>query len=82
MLRQSDQTAKTAADSLYGIFPVEAAGSIVIDALLSYLSSSAKWNSKIAALDTFDKLIDDVPADLLELKFVNTVPVLTDLSTD
>lgn len=76
------KAAKTAADSLYGIFPVEAAGSIVIDTLLSYLSSSAKWNSKMAALDTFDKLIDDVPADLLELKFVNTVPVLTDLSTD
>jgi elongation factor 3 len=76
------KAAKTAVDTLYGIFPVEALGSVVVDEHLAYLKSSAKWNSKIAALQTFDKLVEDVPADLLELKFIDVVPVLTDLSTD
>lgn len=76
------KAAKTAVDTLYGIFPVEALGSVVLDELLEFLRSSAKWNSKLAALATFDRLIQDVPADLLELKFVTTVPVLIDLSTD
>ncbi|ODV81120.1 uncharacterized protein CANTADRAFT_46512 [Suhomyces tanzawaensis NRRL Y-17324] len=74
--------AKTAVDTLYGIFPVEAVATIVMDEILNYLKSSAKWNSKLAALAVFEKFIDDVPADLLELKFVKAVPVLTDLATD
>ncbi|EGV65949.1 [NU+] prion formation protein 1 [Yamadazyma tenuis] len=71
-----------AANSLLGVFPVEALGSTVFDELLKYLKSSAKWNSKVACLDTVDKLIDEVPADLLELKFVKAVPILTDMATD
>ncbi|KAG7663070.1 NEW1 [[Candida] subhashii] len=76
------KAAKAAVDSLYGIYPIQALGSIVLDELLVYFKSGAKWNSKIGTLVTFDRLIEDVPADLLELKFINTVPVLTDLSTD
>ncbi|KAK6198615.1 P-loop containing nucleoside triphosphate hydrolase protein [Scheffersomyces amazonensis] len=76
------KAAKSAIDTLYGIYPVEALGSIILDNFLNYLKSSAKWNSKLAALVTFDKLIEEVPADLLELTFVRTVPVLTDLATD
>lgn len=76
------RSAKQTLDALYGTFPVEALGSLVIDEFLTYLKSSAKWNSKIAALATFDKLIDDVPADLLEMKFITAVPILTDLATD
>lgn len=76
------KAAKQTIDTLYGTFPVEALASVVIDELLSYLKSSAKWNSKLPALSIFDKLVDDVPADLLELKFVTAVPVLTDLATD
>lgn len=76
------KAAKVAVDSLYGIFPVEAHGSVVLDELLKYLSSSAKWNSKLAALSVFEKLTAETPADLLEIKFVSAVPVLTDLSTD
>ena len=40
------KAAKTAADSLYGIFPVEASGSIVIEHLVIYhlqLSGIRKW---------------------------------------
>ncbi|KAK6461201.1 P-loop containing nucleoside triphosphate hydrolase protein [Scheffersomyces coipomensis] len=76
------KAAKSATDTLYGIYPVEALGSIILNEFLRYLASSAKWNSKIAALTTFDRLIEEVPADLLELTFVRTVPVLTDLATD
>ncbi|KAK6457387.1 P-loop containing nucleoside triphosphate hydrolase protein [Scheffersomyces xylosifermentans] len=76
------KAAKSAVDALYGIYPVEALGSLVIEELLKYLHSSAKWNSKLAALVTFDRLVEEVPADLLELTFVKTVPVLTDLATD
>lgn len=76
------RSAKQTLDALYGTFPVEALGSLVIDEFLTYLKSSAKWNSKVAALATFDKLIDDVPADLLEIKFITAVPILTDLATD
>lgn len=76
------RAAKQTLDILYGTFPVEALGSVVIDQLVTYLASSAKWNSKVAALQTLDKLIDDVPADLLEMKFKTTVPILTDLATD
>lgn len=76
------KAAKQCADSLYASFVVEAQGSVVLDEILAYLSSSAKWNSKLAALEIMNRIIDDVPADLLELRFVSAVPVLTDLSTD
>ncbi|EMG49297.1 NEW1 [NU+] prion formation protein 1 [Candida maltosa Xu316] len=76
------KAARLATDSLFGIFPVEALGSIVLDEYLSIFKSGSKWNSKVAALVNFDKIIEDVPADILEMKFVDVVPVLTDLSTD
>ncbi|KGQ80678.1 elongation factor 3 [Candida albicans P87] len=76
------KAAKSATDALFGIYPVEALGSIVLDEYLTIFKSGAKWNSKVAALVNFDKLIDDVPADILEMKFIDVVPVLTDLSTD
>lgn len=76
------KAAKHTIDSVYGTFPIEALASVVIDKLLAYLKSSAKWNSKLPALVVFDRLVDDVPADLLEMKFVTAVPVLTDLATD
>ncbi|KGU17057.1 elongation factor 3 [Candida albicans P78042] len=76
------KAAKSATDALFGIYPVEALGSIVLDEYLTIFKSGAKWNSKVAVLVNFDKLIDDVPADILEMKFIDVVPVLTDLSTD
>ena len=76
------KSAQSAINSLYGIFPVEALGTCFFAEILNYLQSSAKWNSKTACLETFDKLVEDVPNDLLELQFINTIPILTDLSTD
>lgn len=76
------KAAKSATDALYSAYPVEALGSVVLDEFLTFFKSGAKWNSKAAALVNFERIVEDVPADLLELKFVDTVPVLTDLSTD
>lgn len=76
------KAAKQTIDTLYGTFPVEALGSVFFDELVAYLKSSAKWNSKLPALAIFDKLVEEVPADLLEMKFITGVPVLTDLATD
>lgn len=76
------RSAKQTMDAVYGTFPVQALGSVVIDELLAYLASSAKWNSKVAALSVFDKVVDTVPADLLEMKFITAVPLLTDMATD
>lgn len=76
------KAAKSATDALFGIYPVEALGSVVLDEYLSIFKSGAKWNCKVAALENFNKIIDTIPADILELKFVDVVPVLTDLSTD
>lgn len=76
------KAAKQAVDSLYGVFPVEALATVVIDAVLSFLGGLAKWNLKLAALDVIDRLVEDVPADLLEMQFIHAVPVLTDLATD
>lgn len=76
------KAAKLTIEYVYGTFPVEALGSVVVDEFLVYLNSSAKWNSKVGALTIFDRIIDEVPADLLEMKFVTAVPVLTDNATD
>jgi elongation factor 3 len=76
------KAAQQALEALYGAFPAEALGTTFLDQLLAYLALLAKWNLKMACLTTLDHLIDEVLADLLELKFVKVVPTLTDLATD
>lgn len=76
------RAAQSAIDSIYGMYPTEALPSVVLPELLRYLKSSAKWTSKVACLKTFDNLIRDSPNDLLEMTFVDVVPVLTDVATD
>ncbi|ANZ76813.1 BA75_03815T0 [Komagataella pastoris] len=76
------RAAQSAIDSIYGMYPTEALPSVVLPELLRYLKSSAKWTSKVACLKTFDNLIKDSPNDLLEMTFVDVVPVLTDVATD
>lgn len=76
------KTAKQTLDIVYGVLPVEILGSLFIDEIINYLTSSAKWNTKIAALEIMDKLIAEAPADLLEMKFITAVPALTDMATD
>lgn len=76
------KAARKSIDALYSSFVVEAKGSVVLDHVLQYLKSSAKWNNKLAAIEIIGRIVDDVPADLLELRFVSAVPVLTDLATD
>lgn len=71
-----------AVDSLFGLFPIEAQTSVILPEILEYLRSGAKWQSKIVALKVVDRIREESPNDLLELKFKDAVPVLTDVATD
>ncbi|ODV83430.1 hypothetical protein CANARDRAFT_30044 [[Candida] arabinofermentans NRRL YB-2248] len=86
LLADKENTVKRAAqssvDAIYGMFPTEALASVLLTDMLAYLKSGAKWQSKIAALKIVDKIVDDSPADLIEMRFVNAIPVLTDMATD
>jgi elongation factor 3 len=76
------RAAQAAVDAIYGSYPVEALTSVVLPQILKYFQSSAKWQSKIAALKVVDNIIADSPADLVELKFKEAIPVLTDMAVD
>ncbi|GMG11927.1 unnamed protein product [[Candida] boidinii] len=76
------RAAQAAADSLLGMFPTEACPSVLLTEFLAYLKGSAKWPGKIAALKFVDRFIEESPADLLELRFVDAIPVITDIATD
>jgi elongation factor 3 len=76
------RAAQTAVDSLYGMFPTEAKASTLVNYFLNYLKSSAKWQAKIACLKLVEKLIEECPADLLEMEFYDAIPILTDMATD
>ncbi|AEY97553.1 FAFL131Wp [Eremothecium gossypii FDAG1] len=85
-LAEKDATVKReaqhAVNAIYGAFPTEALAPAVLPALLSYLVSGAKWQSKLGALKLVDNVREDSPSDMLEMKFKESVPVLTDLATD
>ncbi|QOU18303.1 hypothetical protein BRETT_000023 [Brettanomyces bruxellensis] len=80
--KTTKRTAKVAIESLYEMFPTEGKASVIVDTLLKYMKSGAKWQSKIAALRLLEKLETDCPADVMEMKFYDVIPVLTDMSTD
>ena len=85
-IAEKDNTVKRAAqhaiDALLNTFPIESLSTNVLPIILEYLSSGAKWQSKIGALAIIDRIREDSPNDLLELTFRQTVPILTDVSTD
>ena len=85
-IAEKDNTVKRAAqhaiDALLNTFPIESLSANVLPVILDYLSSGAKWQSKIGALAIVDRIREDSPNDLLELTFKQTVPILTDVSTD
>ncbi|ODV63625.1 New1p [Ascoidea rubescens DSM 1968] len=76
------RSAQTTLDLIYNLLPIQTLSSVLLPILLKYLSSSAKWNSKIGALKLVNKIITDSPVDLLEFQFYDTIPVLTDVMTD
>jgi len=76
------RASQAAIDAIYGSYPIEALGSIVLVHILKYLKSSAKWQSKVGALKLVDKIVEDCPNDLIELKFKEAIPVLTDMTVD
>ncbi|QPG75132.1 [NU+] prion formation protein 1 [Brettanomyces nanus] len=80
--RTVKRSAQVAIDALYGMFPAEAKSSIVIGEFLTYMKTGAKWQSKVAALKQFEKLVAECPADLIEMIFYKAIPVLTDMATD
>ena len=86
LMADKDNNVKRAAqhsiDALLITFPIECLPSSVLPIILKYLSSGAKWQSKLAALNIVDRIREDSPNDLLELTFKETVPVLTDVATD
>ena len=75
--------AQHALDSIYGCFPQEGLVARFLPTICEFLEdSSAKWQSKVQALKTIDKLREECSNDMLELSFKNTIPVLIDMSTD
>lgn len=72
-------TAQKTLDLLYAQFayPTE-----LLDEVLKYLQSSAKWKCKVGALKLVNKIVEDSDLDLLKLKFYQAIPVLTDVSSD
>ncbi|CAN6621182.1 [NU+] prion formation protein 1 [Trichomonascus vanleenenianus] len=76
------RSAQTAVDSIYAIYPDEAKVSAVLTKLVEYLNSSAKWQSKIGALKLVEKILEEVPQDFLESRFVDTLPTLTNVMHD
>lgn len=86
LLADKDNSVKRAAqacsDALYGIYPDEGKVSGVLTKLFEYLSSSAKWQGKVGALKFVERILEDVPQDFLESRFVDAIPVLTNVMHD
>lgn len=76
------KAAESAAAAVYGCAPVEARGTVLVELVVGYLGSSAKWVSKVAAAGLLERIAEEVPADLLEAQFVRVVPALSDMATD
>lgn len=74
--------ATKALDALYALYSNEARASVLVKELTDYMKTGAKWQSKIASLKLFRKLIKDCSPDVLELVFYEVIPVLRDMSTD
>lgn len=74
--------AQTAVDMLYNAVPPCAYPSVLLQELLGYLQSSAKWKSKIGALKLIQRITDDASPEALKLKFHCTIPVLADILSD
>lgn len=76
------RAAQTCVDALYQIYPNSARCSALLSRLLEYVESSAKWQPKIGALKIIEKIINDVPTDFLEPRYVDSVPPLTNAMLD
>ncbi|ODQ63670.1 ATP binding cassette family member [Nadsonia fulvescens var. elongata DSM 6958] len=86
LLTDKDSTVKRAAqqctDTLYSLYPSEGKITIVLTTLLNYLSSSAKWQSKMGALKLVEKITVDCENDSIEFRFLSALPVLTNVMHD
>ncbi|KAK9449191.1 P-loop containing nucleoside triphosphate hydrolase protein [Limtongia smithiae] len=76
------KAAQSAADVLVSVYPFEADTSAIVPLLSTYLNSTAKWQSKIAALKVFEKFATTVPSDALLHQFETIVSVLTNCMHD
>ena len=76
------RAAQSCIDAVYAVYPDEAKVSALWSKLLEYLGTSAKWQSKIAALKLIEKIVESVPQDYLDARFVDSIPVLTSVMHD
>lgn len=59
-----------------------ALGTVVVDVILKYLESKNKWIHKLSALKFFDKIILKVSPKILQYKIIDSIKILSDISTD
>ena len=45
--------------------------------LFKYIEGSAKWQGKVGAIKLVEKIVEEVPAESLELTFIEAIPALT-----
>jgi elongation factor 3 len=76
------RAAQNATTALYGLYGNVAKASALLSQILEYLGSSAKWPSKLAALKVVDQIVEDVPQYVLEQRFADAIPVLTNIMHD
>lgn len=76
------KAALNAINALQDMYTPEALISSVLTVILTYLKGSAKWQSKITALQTTAQILEKAPQDEIDGRFIDAVPVLTTLMTD
>lgn len=76
------RSATSAINTLHGIYNPEALASSVLNEVLDYLDSGAKSQSKMAAAKTVEYILEECPDDYIDSRFVDAIPVLTNLLHD
>ncbi|KAF5101972.1 hypothetical protein D0Z00_000627 [Geotrichum galactomycetum] len=76
------RAASSCSDALLSIYPNDAKVSVLLPLLYKYIEGAAKWQGKVGALKIIDKILEEVPADTLELFFLAGVPALTHAMND
>ncbi|GMM36968.1 New1 protein [Saccharomycopsis crataegensis] len=76
------KAAQKTVDVLYTCIPSVSSPSVLLNELLAYLQSSAKWKPKVGALKIINNIIEDASAEVLKMKFHVSIPILSDISSD
>lgn len=76
------RAANSCCDTLLEIYPKDAKVAVLLPLLFKYIEGSAKWQGKVGACKAIDRILELVPADTLELSFLQAIPALTHAMTD